>query len=146
MAAISVLAIVAGFQWFQAERHRQRAQAEEAHAKQALASEAEVAGKLHDQLRQASWASFNQAERQFQFGEWREGIALLARAIKFDPSNQVASERFFQELIVHREKALPPLVTSCTHQDVVIHAVFSPDGARILTASWDKTAMLWDAN
>jgi hypothetical protein len=36
-------------------------------------------------LRQASWASFNQAERQFQLGEWREGIALLARAIKFDP-------------------------------------------------------------
>ena len=76
MAAISVLAIVAGFQWLQAERHRQSAEknaalarAEEAHAKQALASEAEVAGKLQDQLRQASWASFNQAERQFQ--SWR---------------------------------------------------------------------------
>src|SRR5271165_3152722 len=73
MAAISVLAILAGFQWLQAERHRQSAEknaalarAEEAHAKQALASEAEVAGKLHDQLRQASWVSFNQAERQFQ--------------------------------------------------------------------------------
>src|SRR5262249_15591709 len=64
MAAISVLAIVAGFQWFQAERHRQRAQAEEAHAKEALASEAEVAGKLQEQLRQASWASCNEAERQ----------------------------------------------------------------------------------
>ena len=119
MTALSVLAIVAGFQWLQAERHRQSAEknaalarAEEAHAKQALASEAEVAGKLHDQLRQASWASFNQAERQFQFGEWREGIALLARAIKFDPSNQVASERFFQELIVHREKALPLPIAS----------------------------------
>src|SRR6266404_2164456 len=114
MAAISVLAIVAGFQWLQAERQRQSAeknaalaQAEEAHAKQALASQAEVAAKLREQLRQASWASFNQAERQFQLREWREGIALLARAIKFDPSNQVASERFFQELIVHPEKALP---------------------------------------
>ena len=39
MAAISVLAIVAGFQWLRAERHRQSA-GEEAHAKQALASEA----------------------------------------------------------------------------------------------------------
>ena len=126
MAAISVLAIVAGVQWLQAERHRQSAEknaalarAEEARTKQALASEAEVAAKLHDQLRQASWASFNQAERQFQLGEWREGIALLARAIKFDPENQVASERFFQELIVHREKALPPLIASFEHQDVV---------------------------
>src|ERR1700756_621055 len=91
MAAISVLAILAGLQWLQAERHRQSAEknaalarAEEARTKQALASQAEVAGKLHDQLRQASWTSFNQAERQFQLGEWREGIALLARAIKFD--------------------------------------------------------------
>jgi WD40 repeat protein/tetratricopeptide (TPR) repeat protein len=131
MAAITILAIFAG--------QRQS-------AAQAFRSEAAVTSKLEEQLRQASWASFNQAERQFQLGEWQEAIALLARAIKFDPTNQVASERFFQELIVHREKALPPLVTSCTHQDVVIHAVFSPDGARILTASWDKTAKLWDAN
>ena len=75
--------------------------------------------------RQASWASFNEAERQFQLGEWKEAIALLARAIKFDPANQVASERFFQELIVHRQKALPPLIASFAHQDHVFQAVFS---------------------
>src|SRR5258708_24483819 len=115
MEGLGVVGIVAGFQWIQAERHRQSAEknaalarAEEAHAKQALASEAEVARKLHDQLRQASWASFNQADRQFQFGEWRERIALLARSTKFDPENQVASERFFQEPSVHRWQA-PPL-------------------------------------
>ena len=137
MAAITVLAVVAGFQWLQAERQRQS-------ATQAFKSEAQVTAKLHEQLRQASWASFNQAERQFQLGEWREGIALLARAIKFDPQNQVASERFFHELIVRREKALPPFIASFDHQDSVTDAVFSPDGTRILTASWDKTAKLWD--
>ena len=152
MAAISVLAIIAGFQWLQAERHRQSAEknaalarAEEARTKQALASEAQVSAKLHDQLRQASWTSFNQAERQFQLGEWPEGIALLARAIKFYPENPVASERFFQELIVHREKALPLPIASFAHQDAVDNAAFSPDGARILTVSRDKTAKLWDA-
>jgi WD40 repeat protein len=139
MAAITVLAIFAGLQWFWAEQQRQS-------AAQAFRSEATITSKLQEQLRQASWASFNQAERQFQLGEWQEAIALLARAIKFDPANQVASERFFQELIVHREKALPPLVASYAHQDVVYHAVFSPNGARILTASWDKTAKLWEGN
>ena len=130
MAAITVLAVVAGFQWLRAA--------------QAFKSEAQVTAKLHEQLRQASWASFNQAERQFQLGEWQEGIALLARAIKFDPQNQVASERFFHELIVHREKALPPLIASFEHQDEVRRAAFSPDGTRIVTASADKTAKLWD--
>ena len=77
MAAISVLAIVAAFQWLRAERQRQS-------VAQAFKSEAQITTKLQEQLRQASWASFNQAERQFVSGEWREGIALLARAIKFD--------------------------------------------------------------
>jgi hypothetical protein len=62
MAAIAVLAIIAGFQRFRAERQRHA-------AAQALKSEAQVTAKLQEQLRQASWASFNQSERQFQLGE-----------------------------------------------------------------------------
>jgi len=137
LAAITGLAIFAGVQWFRAEGQRKN-------AAQALKSEAEIAAKLKEQLRQASWASFNQAERQFQLKEWNEAIALLARAIKFDPTNQVVSQRFFHELIVHREKALAVPIRLFAHQDVVYHASFDTSGARILTASWDKTAKLWE--
>jgi WD40 repeat protein len=127
----ALLAIAAGVSAWVAKSQKQEAQ--------------QVSARLQERLREASWGSFNQAERQFQLGEWREGIALLSRAIKFNPQNRVASERFFHELIIHREKALPPTIASFAHQDRVNDAAFSPDGARILTASADHTARLWDA-
>jgi WD40 repeat protein len=35
--------------------------------------------------------------------------------------------------------------TVMEHTDRVIAIAFSPDGTRLLTGSWDKTARLWDA-
>ena len=72
MVAISVLAILAGFQWLRAERQRES-------VAQALKSEAQLTAKLQEQLRQASWTSFNQAERQFQL-ESGEKASLFWRA------------------------------------------------------------------
>jgi len=66
-------------------------------AKEAVAAEAELSTKLREQLRQASWTSFNEAELLFGLVEWRKGIAHLARAITFDPQNPVPAERLFEE-------------------------------------------------
>jgi WD40 repeat protein len=37
-----------------------------------------------------------------------------------------------------------PLVPALEHQDWVVSAAFSPDGTRVVTASGDQTARVWD--
>jgi WD40 repeat protein/tetratricopeptide (TPR) repeat protein len=128
--AVSLLAVVAGFQWLQ--------------AKLALTQKEKANRLLAENSRQASWSSFNQADLQINRGEWQEGIAHLARAVKFNPENRVAAERFFQQLILDRCRLRTPLA-DFRHDAKVEKAVFSPDGSRILTASDDYTAKLWDA-
>ena len=75
MAAISVLAIVAGFQWFQAEQQRQTA---EKNAERAQRNEA----RSKDLLREASKVDFVTASQQ---RDPAAKLAYLARAVRNDP-------------------------------------------------------------
>lgn len=50
------------------------------------------------------------------------------------------------ETYVALTKALPQTLRILSHDGEVVVSVFSPDGERVLTASWDHTARLWDAN
>lgn len=70
------------------------------------------------------------------------GLAHLARALDYDPRSSWAAEIAVARL---NDWHLPLPLALCAGQNNVNEARFSPDGQRIVTASDDKTAQVWQA-
>ena len=110
-----------------------------------LAQAKPASNQPEDYQRRASEWDHATAERLFRKSAWREGIAYLGRALRLDPQNSAAARHLWSAVVdgVGDRNTLPALVL---RPEAEIHsAVFSPDGRRILMASADKTARLWDA-
>ncbi len=75
-------------------------------------------------------------------GSKPEALRLLADSLRLQPQDNPASALIFELLTEHR--ANTPLQLQ-GHTETIIFAGYSSDGTKILTASADHTARLWDA-
>src|SRR6266496_2123037 len=90
----------------------------------------------------ASRGNVSLARHSREDGKNDRALAQLAQALRLNPDNREASA--LTTLMLTQLSWHIPLAGSMWHSDVVYSAQFSPDGERIVTASWDGTAHLWE--
>src|SRR5438046_2077717 len=91
----------------------------------------------------ASRGSVSLARHSKEGGKNARALAQLAQALRLNRQNREASS--LTTLMLTQLSWHVPLAGSMWHRDVVYSAQVSPHGQRIVTASWDTTARLWDA-
>ncbi len=129
-------------------------QANQAHS--ALGVAKEEREKNFQILHEASIADYATAVRRIETdGEWDQGVAYLARALKLEPSNKLAAARLYSTLSFHasEKQSLPREILR--HEADVFSAQFNNDGTRIVTimnrsngdpfAAPAGEAQIWDA-
>ncbi|HEY0797789.1 MAG TPA: serine/threonine-protein kinase, partial [Candidatus Baltobacteraceae bacterium] len=111
----------------------------------ATSYEAAVASKQRDAVVQAQWRSLTQTAA----GRVKENDIAGAMGIILEvlPHSGVARAYTPEALSVFQEARAADAQVSIIsgHTDRVIGAGFSPDGRRIVTASYDRSARIWDA-
>lgn len=104
-----------------------------------------VAARALLQTQQASRKAHGAARRAFdEKGDAQAGLAYLAEALRYDEQNRLMLASIPNRLLRLRVVLPVPSGAAMSHADTIETVEFSPDGSRLLTASHDGTARLWD--
>ncbi|HEV2210312.1 MAG TPA: protein kinase [Verrucomicrobiae bacterium] len=87
-------------------------------------------------------SDFATAERVISGGDPADAVPYLSRILAANPGDRAALSQLAMVLTYH--SWMVPALT-LKHGEAVPAAAFSPDGKRIVTASADNTAQVWDA-
>jgi WD40 repeat protein len=103
------------------------------------------AAEQRESLDRASRFEQDIAEQSFRDGDWHKGVAHLGRSLQLNPQNRAAAERLWRTVVKEGSAQVhEPLGPALGHENFVMSVDFSPDGSRIVTASWDQTAQVWN--
>src|SRR6266516_2356475 len=91
----------------------------------------------------ASRENVSLAEYSEETGKNTQAFAHLAQALRLNPENRKAIT--FTAAMLTQLSWHVPLTGSLRHDASVTSEQFSPDGQRVVTTSYDRTARLWDA-
>src|SRR5260370_27813858 len=91
----------------------------------------------------ASQASVSLARYSKEAGNDAEALAYLAQALRLNQRNNEATA--FACTMLTQSSLPRRVVGPMRHKDWIHSVGFSPDGQRVLTASEDRTAQLWEA-
>ena len=106
-----------------------------------ISENAAVEAKLEAQRALAD-GDYREAWAKLASGRVGGSVPLLAHATRVD-SAYLPGQGLLVDLLLRQSWLLSP--PELRHEGRVVFAQFSPDGTRVITASWDNTARVWDA-
>ena len=142
VGVVALMAALAGFALHQsklAKRDAKNAEIQTGLAKEFAGAAQTASAKLSATL---AASDFDDAVRMIAEGNPDDALAYLARSLRLNPTNDAVAVRLWTLLTYH--SWLAPTVV-IRHGDRVRAAEFSPDGERLVTASSDETARIWNA-
>jgi WD40 repeat protein/serine/threonine protein kinase len=121
---------------------RTEAERADRHAKEEAVQRERAETAARDAKLTLAASDFSQAMRLIGDDHCGDALAYLARSLSIVPTNEAALNQIASLLTYHSWMTAS---LSLKHDSWVTSAQFSPDGKRILTASYDGTARVWDA-